>query len=669
MRMPFVGLAGALFLALGANPVRSADLTWTNSVSSDWNNLTNWIPQQVPTASDHVIINSGSVTIPADGAFAIMDWMGGTIAGALTVATNGVLNISGSAEKDLFGALTNAGSVIWTDSGQLVVWYRPDLSYYGVVYNQPGGLFDMQTDARLYYSGGNEAFNNAGTLRKSAGSGITLFYPQLNNTGMVDVESGTLAFENGGGVGGQLSTASGAGINLASGNFVQAGSPLFGGGGQNQFTGSTLTLASDRIAGLALNGGILVLMPVFQGGSITNLTLSGSTLASTNTVSGVLNWTAGGIAGALTVATNGVLNISGSAEKDLFGALTNAGSVIWTDSGQLVVWYRPDLSYYGVVYNQPGGLFDMQTDARLYYSGGNEAFNNAGTLRKSAGSGITLFYPQLNNTGLVEADAGTLAIENNYTLADGELRFGLSSLTDYGKINFPGNAALAGTVGVAWLGGYVPATNNSFTVLSYGSFSALFTSLDLPAAALWATNYSATAFTVTVASINKLAFTTQPVSGKIPGVMLPPVVVQVEHPTGDPVAASGVPITLSLSSGSGALSGTRTQLTDATGKATFSDLSLDEIGIKMLLAAAPVLTPATSAPFRIVALIEGQRTSGGFMVQLNGNNSLGATIISASTNLLSWTPIYTNPPTTNIIQYLDTSSTNFPTRFYRAVEQ
>ena len=191
----------------------------------------------------------------------------------------------------------------------------------------------------------------------------------------------------------------------------------------------------------------------------------------------------------------------------------------------------------------------------------------------------------------------------------------------------------------------------------------------MPAAALWATNYSATSFTVTVASINRLAFTTPPVSGKIPSMILPPVVAQVEYPIGDPVAASGVPVTLSLNGGSGILSGTLTQLTDPTGKATFSDLSLDRIGTKTLLASAPGLTPATSAPFNIVPLIEGQRTSGGFMLQLNGNNSLGITLIYASTDLVSWTPIYTNPPTPNIIQFLDASVTNYPARFYRAVEQ
>src|ERR1039458_9566196 len=254
MRIPSFALLAALLLALGGNTVRSADLTWTNSVSSDWNNAANWIPEQVPTASDHVIINSGSVTIPADGVFAIMD-----------------------------GPLTNSGSVVWSGSGQLDLLYQPSSFYYGAIYNLAGGLFDIQTDARLYYASGNEVFDNAGTLRKSAGGGITYFYPQLNNTGMVDVESGTLAFEKGGSVGGQFTSASGAGINLASGNFVQAGSPVFGGGGQGQFTGDTLTLLSDVIPGLAMNGGSLVLGPAFQGGSITNLTLTGMTLTGTNT--------------------------------------------------------------------------------------------------------------------------------------------------------------------------------------------------------------------------------------------------------------------------------------------------------------------------------------------------------------------------------------------------
>ena len=193
--------------------------------------------------------------------------------------------------------------------------------------------------------------------------------------------------------------------------------------------------------------------------------------------------------------------------------------------------------------------------------------------------------------------------------------------------------------------------------------------MDLPAAALWATNYNATSFTLTVASIDKLAFTTGPVGGRMPGAVLAPVIVQVEHPIGDPVATNGVPVTLSLDSGSGTLSGTLTRNTDTTGKATFSDLSIDQIGKKTLRASSPVQTPATSALFKIVPLIEVEWTSGGVMLGFNGTNSYGTTIIYATTNLQNWTPIYTNPPTTSNIQYFDTDATNYPYRFYRAIEQ
>ncbi len=57
------------------------------------------------------------------------------------------------------------------------------------------------------------------------------------------------------------------------------------------------------------------------------------------------------------------------------------------------------------------------------------------------------------------------------------------------------------------------------------------------------------------------------------------------------------------------------------------------------------------------------------MLGFNGTNSYGATIIYATTNLQNWTPIYTNPPTTSNIQYFDTDATNYPYRFYRAIEQ
>src|ERR1017187_1731679 len=598
-----------------------------------------------------------------------LNWTTGPMQGSLTVASNGVLNISGSAEKDLEGPMTNSGTVAWTGTGVMRVFYYPGGNLYGAIYNLAGGLFDIQNDQSLENYTSTEVFSNAGTVRKSAGSGTTTISPQFNNTGTVAVLSGTLAFNGGGNLGGQYTTTSGTVIKLGGGSFLPAGALVFSGGGQSQMTAGTLTLTSDVIPGLALNGGTLYVSPTFQGGGITNLTLTGIILAGTNVVTGTLNWTTGPMQGSLTVMSNGVLNISGSAEKDLYCPLTNAGTVVWTGTGMLRVFYYPGGNLYGAIYNLAGAVFDIQNDQLMDYYEHTEVFSNAGTVRKSAGSGATTINPQFNNTGTVAALSGTLSFNGGFSITGGEVLFGMSAPGSYGKISIAGNVLLGGTVGVAWLGEFVPAIGNSFAVLSYGSFSGIFNNTDFPTAAIWQTNYTSTSFSLTVGGLNKLSFTTGPVGGKLAGAVLAPVVVQVESSAGNPLANSGVPITLSLNNGSGVLSGTLTQLTDPSEKATFSDLSIDQIGPKTLLASAPALTAATSAPFRIVALIEGQRTSGGFLLQLNGNNSLGATIISASTNLMAWTPIYTNPPTTNIIQYLDTSSTNFPTRFYRAIKQ
>ena len=220
-----------------------------------------------------------------------------------------------------------------------------------------------------------------------------------------------------------------------------------------------------------------------------------------------------------------------------------------------------------------------------------------------------------------------------------------------------------------WLNGFVPVSGNAFTVLNYGSFTGLFTNTDFPTAVLWQINYGPTSFTVSVASTNQLAFTVEPAGGKVAGAILAPVVVQVEDPGGDPIAANGVPVTLSLNSGGGILSGTLTQNTDPTGKATFSDLSINLTGTKTLLATSPGLTAAKSIGFAIVPLIQTEWSNSGFVLLLNGTNSLGPTIISASTNLMSWTPIYTNAPTNGAIIFLDPASTNFPHRFYQAVGQ
>src|ERR1039458_5562542 len=418
-----------LVLALGSDDIRSATLTWNGSISTDWNNPTNWTPQQVPTVSDHVVINSGSVTIPAEGVFAIMDWTGGEVDGALTVASNGVLNVNLGDRSVWTASLTNWGTIHWSDSQ---TWWL----YGCAIYNQPGALIDMQGNGYLDYELNSEVVVNNGTFRKSAGSGNTVINVPFVNNAAVEVQSGALGFSRGGSVGGTYSMTAGN-IQLTGGSFVENGLPVFTGTGQAQMTGGSLTLNTDVIPGLTLAGGSLFLDAGFQGGSITNLTLSGIALKGTNTVTGILWWTGGEVDGALTVASNGVLNVNLGDRSVWTASLTNWGTIHWSDSQ---TWWL----YGGAIYNQPGALIDMQGNGYLDYELNSEVVVNNGTFRKSAGSGNTVINVPFVNNAAVEVQSGALgfsrggSVGGTYSMTAGNIQLTGGSFVENGLPVFTG---------------------------------------------------------------------------------------------------------------------------------------------------------------------------------------------------------------------------------------
>ena len=153
-----------------------------------------------------------------------MDWTGGTIANAaaVTVDTGAVLNLGGSAMVSLYGVLTNAGTVNWTGTGNLLV-YNDGAGFNGGIYNLAGALFSIQNDQ--YLSGGYAYpfFNNAGTVRKSGATGLTTLNIPFNNSGTLDVQSGTVSLGTGGVLGGSATVAAGAQLNFAGGSFTLGG--------------------------------------------------------------------------------------------------------------------------------------------------------------------------------------------------------------------------------------------------------------------------------------------------------------------------------------------------------------------------------------------------------------------------------------------------------------
>ncbi|MDP3147781.1 MAG: T9SS type A sorting domain-containing protein [Ignavibacteria bacterium] len=384
------------------------------------------------------------------------------------ISSTGILNISGSEAKSFRysgGSIYNSGTINWTGTGAI----RGGSNYF---VNQSGGIFNALNDASIYYDyggGGGITFNNAGTFRKSTGSGTTTFTSTtFNNTGTVEVQTGTLALSGGGTHTGSFSISSGKTLSFAETHSIGEGASLTG-SGTAQVTGGTVNFTGTT------NGATIASTITFNFSS-GNLGGSGKL-----TVDGTMNWSSTGSLAttSLTISSGGFLNISGISNKSFrFGRIYNNGTTIWTGSGHI---YGGAGSIFD---NLAGATFDIQNDAGVYYDGGggNEiTFNNTGTFKKSAGSGITaLSGIILNNTGTMQIDLGTVNISGTFS-------------------NFSSNTLTNGTYNVLGTLKFNSAnivTNNAAIILDGASSQILNNTGDVNALANFATNSASKSFTL-----------------------------------------------------------------------------------------------------------------------------------------------------------------------------
>ena len=141
------------------------------------------------------------------------------------------------------------------------------------------------------------------------------------------------------------------------------------------------------------------------------------------------------------------------------------------------------------------------------------------------------------------------------------------------------------------------------------------------------TSATSDAFVISPGRAKTLVFAQQPTNAVAASVLSPAVTLQVRDSLGNNVPASGVPVTVALSSGSGTLGGTTTRSTDIAGLATFNDLSITIAGSKNLSASGPALTTTVSTAFTITAGAAGKLA----FVQQPTITKAGATIAPAVT--------------------------------------
>ncbi|NOT08548.1 MAG: hypothetical protein HOP28_10125, partial [Gemmatimonadales bacterium] len=109
--------------------------------------------------------------------------------------------------------------------------------------------------------------------------------------------------------------------------------------------------------------------------------------------------------------------------------------------------------------------------------------------------------------------------------------------------------------------------------------------------------------TVTAGAASLLSITTQPSANAQSGIAFPQQpVIQLRDASNNPVAQAGVIVTAAISTGGGTLGGTTTATTNASGVATFTNLSIGgTIGGRTLLFSAAGFTSVTSATVTIAA--------------------------------------------------------------------
>jgi len=431
-----------------------------------------------------------------------MNWTGGTMTGSgrTIIPIGGTLTITGGSVSLTGGRiLDNAGTTLW-NSGSI------QAATATVITNRPGALFQVQSAAAITPGAGGGRFDNAGTFRKTAGGTTTVNnLVSFNNYSTVELQSGTLAFAGVGLNDGTMDLAAATTLNLTGGTFTSsAGASITGaanltvsGGtanlaglvnlsGNHTFSGGAANLTGNYICtnntvtvavGTANFSGTGTVTPAVL--NLSSATLSGSQLV---TVLSQMIWSGGTMTGVgRTVMSPGAtLNITGAATKTLSGGriLDNGGTTLWT-AGNI------QAATATIITNRAGALFQVQSAAGITPGAGGGRFDNAGTFRKtSAGTNSIDALVRFNNYGTVELQAGILAANGGYTSTTNALLHcaisGTTAGTGYGRLQVSGVVTLNGALSVALTNGFVPTTNDTFTVLTAGTRNGTFASFSYP---------------------------------------------------------------------------------------------------------------------------------------------------------------------------------------------
>jgi hypothetical protein len=314
----------------------------------------------------------------------LFQWSGGTIGSGPSLINNGTMNLVGSAAKQIDGQnFRNAGLMTHSGTGNLQFGTNSFMT------NEANGTYDLRSDAGVNNGG---RFDNKGTFRKSAGTGISsigvppggeTFFNHLGGT--VEVQTGTLRLARGDSTGGTIIVAQGAKLDLNSGSVSGSYSGTYNGSG----------------AGIVeMNSGNI------------NSSGSGATFNLPN-----FHWNGGSISAGPPFNNAGTMRLQGSGGWGINGTgFTNSGTMVHSGTGMLQWGANAFMTI------APGGVYDIQRDGNITNRG---QIRCSGTLRKSAGVGEATIGTPSEEASFrllgctVEVTSGTLRLGRSFPESTG----------------------------------------------------------------------------------------------------------------------------------------------------------------------------------------------------------------------------------------------------------
>ncbi len=401
---------------------------------------------------------SGDLTVNG-----ILEWnatngvsMTGT--GLTIIQPSATLNITGLGGSIDGRTINNSGSILFSATSDLV------LRTSGTINNLAGSTFEIQTDSEI--NGGVEGFfNNSGTIEKTAGGGTTQLRTILTNTGTIDVQTGTIAFFAGQGTGGTYKTSTGAFLDLTGGSgFSLTGTNTF------QGTGT-----------------------VFTGSGQLNILAPGATWVVPATTTMLFTSSVFVIPVGATLTYNGNLSFPASTDAHLKGGgrLLMNGNFTHSGAGNIIMFGDVATNSIATTLEIPATRnLTIQSDGGITGSGASGIIKNAGTIQKTGGTGTSLVFPNISNTGIIKSTVGTLMLHKT-TTAGGTLTAGTGAavkLTD----NFSGQFLMTGTMVANGSGSITFGAGNFVVGASGGTLSVGATTQFIWSGGNWTVPVSAT---------------------------------------------------------------------------------------------------------------------------------------------------------------------------------